>query len=344
MTKLFEVKENFFRFCGAYESYLIFAYKFVIALVLFGIINGQIGFMESFSSFLVTFLLALVCCLLPQGVTLFVAAVLVVVHLSALSMEVAITALLIFAIIFLVYFRFAPEDGLLFILTPIFCAMGIPYVLPVCVGLLRKKYSIVALACGAVAFYFVNGIYENVSVLSTTAAAGEETVAKMTITASQLLANKEMYLTVAVLVISAIVVASVKKMVIDHAWKVAIVSGILVQVCGLLAGYILFGMTDKMLGMIIGNIVALGLSFVVEFLFMDLDYSRVERVQFEDDDYYYYVKAIPKKMVASSEVTVKQFNGFKIPNKKSKKKQNIGKPDTRRSIAEELDIDEDFFE
>jgi hypothetical protein len=35
---------------------------------------------------------------------------------------------------------------------------------------------------------------------------------------------------------------------------------------------------------------------------MNLDYARTERVQFEDDDYYYYVKAVPKKMVAVREV------------------------------------------
>ena len=29
-------------------------------------------------------------------------------------------------------------------------------------------------------------------------------------------------------------------------------------------------------------------------LFGILDYKHTERVQFEDDDYYYYVKAVPK--------------------------------------------------
>ena len=34
------------------------------------------------------------------------------------------------------------------------------------------------------------------------------------------------------------------------------------------------------------------------FLF-SVDYSRTERVQFEDDEYYYYVKAVPKVVVAT---------------------------------------------
>lgn len=342
MTKLFEIKDQIFRFCAEYETYLKYAYKFVIALALFCIINGSIGFMESISSFPIALLLSLVCCLLPQGMTLFVAAILVVLNLYVLSLEVAVTALIIFAIIFLVYFRFAPQDGVLFTLTPILCALHIPYVLPIGTGLLRKTYSIAAVVCGTIAFYFVDGIYENVSTLAASAAAGEETTAKMTITVSQLLSNKEMYLTVGVFALSAIIVSVVRKLVIDHAWKIAIASGVLVQICGLLAGYLLFNISGKTVGMIIGNIVAALIGLAIEFLFMDLDYSRTERVQFEDDDYYYYVKAVPKKMVASSEVTVKQFGGFSGFEKMTKKKSE-GTAESKKSIAEELEIDEEFF-
>ena len=39
-----------------------------------------------------------------------------------------------------------------------------------------------------------------------------------------------------------------------------------------------------------------------------MDYSRTEKVQFEDDDYYYYVKAVPKMTVAAQTKTVKKIN------------------------------------
>jgi hypothetical protein len=60
--------------------------------------------------------------------------------------------------------------------------------------------------------------------------------------------------------------------------------------------------------MIIGNIVALLIGFVLEFLFMDLDYERTEQIQFEDDDYYYYVKAVPKVTVSDSLRIVKTIS------------------------------------
>jgi len=45
----------------------------------------------------------------------------------------------------------------------------------------------------------------------------------------------------------------------------------------------------------------------VQFFKFNLDYSRTEKVQFEDDEYYYYVKAVPKMTVATPEKKVKKI-------------------------------------
>lgn len=340
MTKLLEIKKQIFHFCGKYEVYLRFVYKFIIALAIFTLINEAIGFMESISTLPIALVLSLVCCVLPQSITLVAAAILIVVDLYVLSVEVAVTALLIFGLVFFLYFRFAPKDGVLFMLTPLCFALNIPYVLPIATGLLRKVYSVATVACGTIIFFFLDGIYENVTALqATSAGTGNMETMKMTITAGQLLSNKEMYLTVVVFIISAIVVHCVRKMSIEHAWKVAVVSGALVQISGLFVGYIFFDVLGKTFGMIIGNVVAILIGLLIEFMFMDLDYTRVERVQFEDDDYYYFVKAIPKKMVASSDKEIIQFSGFStLERLKERRKNNTTV--SRQQIVDELDIDE----
>jgi len=345
MTKILEIKDQVFRFWGEYETYLKFVYKFILALALFCLINGKVGFMESISTFPVALLLALGCCLLPQSITLLVAAALVVANLYVLSMEVAITALLIFLLVFFLYFRFSPHDGVLFILTPLCFALHIPYILPIGTGLLRKMYSIAAVCSGTVVYFFLDGIYDNVTALQAmNVGTGAVEGAKMTITAGQLLANKEMYFTVIVFAISAIAVHVIKKIAMDHAWKVAIASGALIQVSGLFVGYLLFDISGKTLGMIVGNVVAIFLGLVLEFLFMNLDYSRTERVQFEDNDYYYFVKAVPKRMVASADKEVIQFSGF-TPLERLKERRKDNKPAiSRQQIVEELEIEEEFLD
>ena len=345
MTKLIELKDKVFKFCAEYEIWIRPVFKFILALTFFCIINDSIGFMDKISTFPVALILALICCILPQGATIVVAAILVLLNLYALSLEVALTALIIFVVLILLYFRFAPKDSMLFILTPILYKLKIPYILPIGSSLLRDVYSIFAVVCGTISFYFVDGIYQNVTSLASTIVDGEDAATlKFTITVSQLLSNKEMYLMVVVSVLTSVIVYVVRRLSVEHAWKIAIVSGTLVQISGLFAGYLLFNISGKTVGMILGNVVALLIGFILEFLFMDLDYERTEQIQFEDDDYYYYVKAVPKKMVTSSEKTVKHFGntasiGKRIPSSKTK----MIKEDKKSDIVEELEIDKNFL-
>ena len=50
-------------------------------------------------------------------------------------------------------------------------------------------------------------------------------------------------------------------------------------------------------------------------------YARKEYLQFEDDDYYYYVKAVPKIQVTQAERTVKTFGNDKASKKEKAKKE-----------------------
>ena len=42
------------------------------------------------------------------------------------------------------------------------------------------------------------------------------------------------------------------------------------------------------------------------------DYTRTERLEYEDDDYYYYVKAVPNALVATSERSINNFSSIVI--------------------------------
>ena len=83
----------------------------------------------------------------------------------------------------------------------------------------------------------------------------------------------------------------------------------------------------------VGIIISFAISFAIQFLFFDLDYSRTEHLQFEDDEYYYYVKAVPKVYVSSSDKQVKHFNRKEESERLNKKK-----------FAEEMEIDENLFD
>ena len=73
----------------------------------------------------------------------------------------------------------------------------------------------------------------------------------------------------------------------------------------------MFDINVSIVGIIIGSIFSVLIAKVVEFFAFHVDYSRAEKVQFEDDEYYYYVKAVPKITVATPSKTVKRINTAK---------------------------------
>ena len=56
-----------------------------------------------------------------------------------------------------------------------------------------------------------------------------------------------------------------------------------------------------MVPMILSTVISVLAGFVLEFFVFGGDYSRTERLEYEDDEYYYYVKAVPKFNVTKAQ-------------------------------------------
>ena len=108
MTTLLELKEKLVRFYGKYEVYITPIVKFIVAFAALMTIDRNIGYMELVSSTPVALILGLLCAILPVGGTIFIAAVVILADMYALSIEVCLVALLLFVLIYFIYFRFAP--------------------------------------------------------------------------------------------------------------------------------------------------------------------------------------------------------------------------------------------
>lgn len=333
MTTLLEIKEKLIRFYGKNEIYLLPVIKFVFALFTFLMINNSIGYMKFISRTPVALILALVCSVIPVNGMIMLAALVSLLDFYALSLEVCLVGLLLFAVIYFIYFRFAPKSGFNAILTPICFKLHIPYIVPVGTGLLSEAYSVISVACGTVLYFFIRGVGENANALGSAAEESDSSASKIVIALNQLVGNKEMYLVLVIFVIAALMVYLIRRLDIEHAWTIALMSGILFEMIGLTAGYLLLGISGRTVGVIAGSIVSGLIAFLIEFLFFNLDYSRTEKLQFEDDEYYYFVKAIPKSLVTEKDKQIKRFNGNGERERLNKKK-----------FAEEMEIDENLLD
>ena len=292
MTTLLELKEKLVRFYGKYEVYITPIVKFIVAFAALMTIDRNIGYMELVSSTPVALILGLFCAILPVGGTIFIAAVVILADMYALSIEVCLVALLLFVLIYFIYFRFAPRQGMGVLLTPICFRLNIPYVIPVGMGLLEEGIFCICsdLRYGGLLFPR-RGVRQNEKLLGGAAEESAEANSKIVVALNQLLGNKEMYLVLGIMAVTLIIVYLIRRMSIANAWQIAIASGILFETIGLIAGYMLLGISGKTVSVLVGNVISLLIAFVIQFLFFNLDYSRTERLQFEDDEYYYYVKS-----------------------------------------------------
>ena len=306
MTQLLLAKETLKTFVGRYEIYLKPLGKFLLALLALIMINSSTGYMEKINNASVMLVVALMSSFLPMNFIIVCAAAFIVLHLYALSMECAVVALILFLIMALVYFRFSPKDAILVLLMPMCFFLKIPYVVPVCAGLLATPVSAVAVACGVMVYYMVSYVSGNVSGLS--ALEAEDMAGGFRYVVDGFLKNRTMMVAIAAFALTVIIVYVIRRLSIDHSWTIAIIAGTIAQMVVLLLGALLMDAEVSTIGIILGSIVSAGIAGIVEFIMFQMDYSRTETVQFEDDEYYYYVKAVPKVILTKPEKTVKKIN------------------------------------
>lgn len=306
MTTLLVAKQYIKNFISKYEVYLKPILKMILALISLMMINGKIGYMHRLDNISLVLIIALMCSFMPMNFIIFVGAAFIVLHLYALSLECAAIALVVFLVLFLLYFRFSPKDTLVVLLTPICFVLKVPYAIPLAMGLLGTPTSAISVGCGVMVSYLIDYFAESATALSGMDA--DDIATKFRFIIDGFIDNKGMMLTIAAFAVTIILVYMVKRLSVDHAWTIAIIAGAITDVMILLIGDLIFDTNVSIVGIIIGTVFSVLIVKVVEFFAFHVDYSRVEKVQFEDDEYYYYVKAVPKFTVATPSKTVKKIN------------------------------------
>lgn len=306
MTQLLVLKERLIRLYARLEIYILPLLKFVVALIVLLIINGNLGYMYRLKNPAIVIVAALACSFLPSNMIIIVAAAYVILHLYALSLECAIVVLLVFVLMFVLYFRFSPKDSMAVLFTPICFALKIPYVMPLSMGLVGNPMSVVSVGSGTVVYYMLKYIKDNATQLGNLES--ESAAANFKYVVDNIMNNEEMVLMALAFGITIVLVYLVKRLSIDHSWRIALGVGTITNIMVIFIGDLSLDINANLGATILGSIVSVLLVIVLQFFVFNVDYSRTEYVQFEDDEYYYYVKAIPKISVSTPAVKVKRIN------------------------------------
>ena len=310
MMSLLVFKERLKVFYARYDIYITPVIRFAFSWLVFFTINRNIGFMTKLTGAFVPLVLALVCSFLPYSAITFLAAGFMLAHLSAVSLEITLVMAVFLIVTALLYYGFQPKDSYLLLLTPLFFVFRIPYAIPLLAGLSGSMISVIPVACGTFIYYTLLYVKQNAGVLNNEFSM--DMMQRFSQLLKSLMLNRLMLLMAAAFAIAIIVVFLLKNMSFDYSWVIAIVAGTIVQLVVIFIGDVTMDVSVQVGSLLFGVIVSLILSGIYTFFVFAVDYSRTEYVQFEDDDYYYYVKAVPKLTVSTPDVKVQKINARKL--------------------------------
>lgn len=306
MMMFLVLKEQLKSFYGKFGSLCNGVIRFVYTLVAVLILNQNVGFMSALKNPVVPVALALAGAFLPYGAISFLLAFVLLAHLYAVSFEIALLTAVFLVIVMFLYYGFQPGDSFWLVLTPIAFILKIPVVIPLLAGLAGSLVTVIPVGCGIVIYYIMMYAKQNAGVLTNDASV--DITQKFVLLIKALVGNQAMMIMLAVAAAGILVVYLIHILSVDYAWILAIVMGTVVQLAVVFAGDYLFDVSVPIAELVAGAFLSMLLAGIYHFFVFAVDYSRTEYTQFEDDEYVYYVKAVPKVAVSRPDVRVQRIN------------------------------------
>ncbi len=292
MQVLCTLRDSSKKYYARYSFVIDPVLRFCVTFLALALINANIGYMAGLKNVLVMLIISLVCALLPFGGICTVLAFVIIMHVYKASAEMAAVCAAYMIVVACLYYTFSPGNSLMLLVTPIAFTLKIPYALVFVAGLGSSIFAIVPLTAGTVLFYLLRYVKQT---------GGDIIHDSSTDIAQRFLpmvkgvfADKEMYVLIAVFIATIIVIYVIHMMSVDYSWYIATGSGGAVLLAGSLIGSMAFHLELSIVSLVAGILLGMLTGAAFTFFGFATDYAGTEYTQFEDDDYYYYVKAVPK--------------------------------------------------
>lgn len=288
------------RILAAGDPYIVMAAKAVTALTVLLSINAAFPYRALLSRGLIVAAVSLLCSILPWTYITVFGVLFVLGQLSALSLEAFVFFLVIAVILAVLSYVTLPGCGILLALLPVLLSWKIPTAAVLLAGLFGGITAFVSVAGGTAVYYVLKLIADNAAVLSgeqTVTVSGETVstlVQRLLLLVKGVLGHEEMLAAVLVFGLTTLLVHLLSRADVDYARVIAVGAGAVFCPALMMAASQLAGVRMSAGMVFLSAFVGLLVSLAALFLTVSLDYPHTEKVRFEDDDYYYFVKAVPK--------------------------------------------------
>lgn len=291
MEQLLNIRQELKNIYKKTDIYLLPALKFALAFLLFFFINKNVGYMEMLNSMFVVVILALVCAIIPLSGTVILGMILIVLHSFGIGVEIGFFALCLYLTLIILFLRFVPKDSIAVLLTPAAFAFNVQAVIPVCLGMTGKASSALTAVCSIVSCFYIRQMPAAAEIYASGELSGLEQLKELM---NKMTLNSELLLYIIVFTAVTLVVYLIRKMLTVYGWLTSALVGTGMYILLMGLGSVVLDLNIDILMMAVGSAAAAFISLVFAFFIISVNYKGSRYLQFEDDDYYYYVKAIPK--------------------------------------------------
>lgn len=302
MTQILLIREYLQKFYQKHDMIIRLIGQFLISFITFSSINRIIGYNTALNHHYVELLLSAIGMMLPAGVLLFCGAAFTVIHIYYVSGILAMVVAVVFFIIYFAYIKFVPMHAYIILAIPVLFPIHLVYGVPVLLGLLMTPIAVIPLAIGTGVYFFLQAV---TSVISTST---DTNINLYHVVLQQFIENKEMYAVICVFAIVVTVVYILRNREWNYAFEISILAGTFLSMILWLSVTYFLAIDVNILALFMGTVVSGILVWIIQFMRLALNYAGVENLQFEDEEYYYYVRAVPKMNVPVQDKSVKKIN------------------------------------
>ena len=333
MTHFLEFKDKLAQIYSKYDTYILAGLKFFACFFLMLFMERQTSFAHSLDYPVLMFLgAAALCALFPQSMISICLSAFLLLQMKEVSIECVAMLAMILVIVTAGYYSFKPGNSILMALSVLFTCWKVPGIIIIIAGIVAGPFSVIPVGFGVIIGTYVQGVSGNLAMVSAENTS-MELLQKLLFLSNLILKNPMLWLYLLLTVVIIVMVYVIRKMSISYSWLIAAATGaVLYVVISVLGGYV--GNVDvSLFPTILAAVLGMAFAVAVYMFVYALDYSEIENVCFEDDDYVYYVKAVPKMKVTKSQVLVKTINERLTPEERkiAEEAENDKKPETEKN-------------
>lgn len=307
MTKLLMARASIITFFKRYEIAILFILKFVIGVSIFMAINSISLHNNALGSalkppilFATNMALGLLFTILPLTLSYLLMIIATTISFSSSVEVLTIICLFLLCVLFL-YASLFKKESLFIVATIVAFYFRVPYLIPILAGLYFGISTIIPISIGVIMWNLIP-VMTDLATKNNRMPTGildfasypKNIILVYSSIFSDIIIRSTIISEITVFMLVIVVVYIIRKLSINYSKELAIFMGGFTSIIGFIILSCFIDLSFSIGSMIFMNIICIMIAYIVKFFDVLVDYKCAEILEFQDEEFYYYVKAIPK--------------------------------------------------